>query len=269
MRLSFSTLGCPGWTWERIVDFAASHGFEGLEIRGIQEDMEPDALRVFSRPQAEETRARLAQAGLSICCFGSSVSFKEPEKKEEMLAHAQASIALCRRMGIPAMRVFADLLEGEEPAAGIRRNIEGLTAVAEMADEIQVLLEVHGTFNTLETLTPVLREISRPNFGIVWDIMHSDRAYGDAFDSFYDLIAPRIRHVHIKDYRRAQGAQGLCLMGEGDVPVRRALERLRADGYDGFLSFEWEKRWHPEIEEPETAFPHYAAYMRKLLKETD
>ena len=35
-------------------------------------------------------------------------------------------------------------------------------------------------------------------------------------------------------------------------------------GYDGYYSLEWEKMWHPEIEEPEVAFPQYVEYMRKL-----
>jgi hypothetical protein len=29
-------------------------------------------------------------------------------------------------------------------------------------------------------------------------------------------------------------------------------------GYRGYFNFEWEKRWHPEIEEPEVAIRHYA-----------
>jgi hypothetical protein len=40
---------------------------------------------------------------------------------------------------------------------------------------------------------------------------------------------------------------------------------LEQGGYDGYLSFEWEKAWHPEIDEPEVAIPQYATYMRKLL----
>ena len=55
-------------------------------------------------------------------------------------------------------------------------------------------------------------------------------------------------------------------MGQGDVPVPEIVARLRADGYDGYYSFEWEKKWAPEIEEPEVAFPDYMHYMKELLK---
>ena len=40
---------------------------------------------------------------------------------------------------------------------------------------------------------------------------------------------------------------------------------LAKGGYRGYYGFEWEKAWHPEIEEPEVAFPHYAEFMRRAL----
>jgi hypothetical protein len=40
-----------------------------------------------------------------------------------------------------------------------------------------------------------------------------------------------------------------------------ALVRL---GYEGYVSFEWEKYWHPEIEEPEISIPDFASAMGQL-----
>ena len=53
------------------------------------------------------------------------------------------------------------------------------------------------------------------------------------------------------------------LLGEGEVPVKEALDMWRANGYDGYVCVEWEKKWHPTIEAPEIAFPQHA----KLLRE--
>ncbi len=38
-------------------------------------------------------------------------------------------------------------------------------------------------------------------------------------------------------------------LGEGEVPVREIIGLLAAGGYAGYLSVEWEKYWHPDIEE--------------------
>jgi predicted xylose isomerase-like sugar epimerase len=51
------------------------------------------------------------------------------------------------------------------------------------------------------------------------------------------------------------------LTGTGQVPVKEQVRVLAKGGYAGFYSFEWEKGWHPEIEEPEVAFPQYAKVM--------
>jgi hypothetical protein len=37
---------------------------------------------------------------------------------------------------------------------------------------------------------------------------------------------------------------------------------LHASGYKGFYCFEWEKVWHPELEDPEIAIADYARVMR-------
>jgi hypothetical protein len=59
------------------------------------------------------------------------------------------------------------------------------------------------------------------------------------------------------------------LTGTGDIPVQETVSVLVRNGYKGYYCFVWEKRWHPEIEEPEVAFPHYAKTMRNDLAEAD
>ena len=58
------------------------------------------------------------------------------------------------------------------------------------------------------------------------------------------------------------------LLGEGEVPAREIVRLLVAEGYQGYLSAEWEKKWHPEIEEPEIAIPQHAQVLRRWLAES-
>jgi hypothetical protein len=55
------------------------------------------------------------------------------------------------------------------------------------------------------------------------------------------------------------------LTGTGEVPVQGQVKVLAGAGYRGYYCFEWEKKWHPEIAEPEVAFPHYAKTMAGYL----
>jgi hypothetical protein len=55
------------------------------------------------------------------------------------------------------------------------------------------------------------------------------------------------------------------LLGTGTVNVQAIVNTLAGGGYKGLYNFEWEKVWHPDIEEPEVAFPQYAETMKKWL----
>ena len=50
-------------------------------------------------------------------------------------------------------------------------------------------------------------------------------------------------------------------MGKGEVPIFEAIDILYKDGYKGYYSFEWEKLWHPDIDEPEIALADYPKAM--------
>ena len=45
------------------------------------------------------------------------------------------------------------------------------------------------------------------------------------------------------------------------------MEALARNGYRGYYSFEWEKRWHPEIAEPEVAIAQFADVARGYLRD--
>ena len=77
-----------------------------------------------------------------------------------------------------------------------------------------------------------------------------------------------IRHTHLKDSVPAGNDRRYVLTGTGNVPVRRQVEALQKIGYRGFYSFEWEKRWHPEIEEPEVALAQFATVVSGYLRQS-
>jgi fatty-acyl-CoA synthase len=83
-------------------------------------------------------------------------------------------------------------------------------------------------------------------------------------------LGPRVLLAQVKDARpdtaRDDGWQ-LVLLGDGEVPVRDMLALLSAGGYRGWVSVEWEKRWHPEIAAPELALPQHRATLRNWLEE--
>ena len=76
-----------------------------------------------------------------------------------------------------------------------------------------------------------------------------------------------IRHTHLKDSRKEGNDVHYVLTGRGDVPVKRQIQVLVETGYQGYFSFEWEKVWHPDLEEPEIAFPDFSRVVTQYLKD--
>ena len=137
---------------------------------------------------------------------------------------------------------------------------DSLQANGTICQGIGFYQDLAGYEKALERLLALTRQITADNFGLIWDVAHSDRGCGDDFLPFYEALRPLIRHVHIKDHIRGGG---LCPVGQGDIPLEAIIAALEADGYDGCYELEWEKKWHPELDDPDTVFPAYVQWMKE------
>ena len=266
MKLSFTTLGCPDWSFEKVLHEAQTMGFDGIEIRGMEGKMLAEEIAQFFPENKQATLDALKAHGLVMCGFGTSVRFDNADQFDAVVAEGKRAIDVCARMGIPAIRVFGDgFPEGETEASVIARAARGISLLCAYGAEkgIDVYLETHGQFNTLERIQGVCDGVPYANFGILWDVAHTDKTYGDDFMAFYGPMKSRIRHVHFKDHKR-DGAFTLCRVGMGDIPLKTIARTLRDDGYQGFISLEWEKKWHPDLPDAEVAYPDFVKLMAEI-----
>ena len=268
MKLAFSTLGCPDWTFDEVLDRAQAMGYQAIELRGVNGKMRADEMDVFRPENRQATMEKIRAHGLTVCGFGSSASFHEPEKLAERMEDARAAIDLCAAIGVPYVRVFGNLVEkADTTAAEVSRAADGIRALCDEAQGkgVTILLEVHGDFNTAERILAVAEQVNRENFGVLWDVEHSDEADLGDFMSFYLPVRHLIRNVHIKDHTRlGDGKFQLCETGAGDIPLKEMIRQMEADGYEGYYSLEWEKKWHPELRDPVEEFPAYAEWMKAI-----
>lgn len=266
MKLAFSTLGCPEWDLDQILLAAREGGYNGIEWRGYQAEMELPRASIFTPAERADTRQRFRDAGLECACLSSSIRLAEPtpERRERERAALWEYAELARFLDCHLVRVFGgNLPSGVERAAALPEMGAFLRELGEIAAHhgITVVLETHDAFSTGAQVAELMREADHPAVGALWDLHHPYRE-GEPPETTVQLLAPYLRHTHVKDSRGGR----YCLMGEGDVPLGSMLGLLREHGYDGWISLEWEKRWHPEIVPPEEAFPQYARKLRELLR---
>jgi sugar phosphate isomerase/epimerase len=265
MKLAFSTLGCPAWDLEQIVSTATTSGYDGVEWRGYQEEMELPRAAIFAGRARQETRRRFADAGLAFACMSSSVRLANasPEARQREREAFAAYAELAAGLGSPMVRVFGgNLPTGVTREAALPSMAAFLRELGEVAAAhgVTLVLETHDAFSTGAHVAELLRQADHPAVGALWDLHHPYRE-GEAPETTMQLLASSLRHTHVKDSQDGR----YTLMGEGDVPLARMIGLLRENGYDGWVSVEWEKRWHPEIADPEVVMPQYARALRALV----
>lgn len=267
-KLSFSTLGCPDWSFDKIIDFAKDNHYTGIEVRGIMRQMDLTKVPEFSTLDAiAETMKKMNERGLAFVDLGSSCAlhFPEGEERTKNLNEGKQFIDLATKLNCPFVRVFPNQLpKDRDRQQSLNLIIDGLKELGEYASKtnVTVLLESHGELIYKKDLLMVM-EAAHPNVGLVWDICNMWSATKELPDDVYAVLRPYIRHTHIKDLKIIEGKEEYVLLGTGIVPIFHAIDLLYKSKYPGYYSFEWEKLWHPEILDPEIALADYPVVMKK------
>ncbi len=270
--IAFSTLGCPKWEWKTILEHAAEWGYAAIELRGIKGEMDLTKVPQFSAGQLKASLQDLAALGLRVSDLGASARMHESEAsvRAAQLDEGKRFIDLAHKLKAPYVRVFGDKLPPTEPKQAVMdRVVAGLSDLGRHAKGagVQVIIESHGDFTDARTLEQMLKAVAMPEVGLLWDAHHTFVAGHEQPADTLKILRPYIRHTHLKDSTGTEDNIHYVLVGTGRVPVRETVRLLATQGYRGYYCYEWEKAWHPEIEEPEVAFPHYAKIMREYLTE--
>jgi sugar phosphate isomerase/epimerase len=266
LRIAFSTLAFPDATLAEATSLGRSWGYAGVELRLID-----GRLIDSSMPAAERVRVKrtIATAQLPIVCVGSSIILTADDAGSEL----RRFLELANEWESPLIRVYGGPL-AEEPGAR-RIQIEAAAGVLQEAVPlaerlgVAITIETHDSFSASSVVAELLAMLDSRWVGALWDTHHPHRM-GERPDEVYEHIGPRVLHVQVKDARRSaehKGGWQLVPLGEGEVPVREIIGLLVAGGYGGYISVEWEKYWHPEIEEPEIALPQHLEALEEWVQD--
>jgi sugar phosphate isomerase/epimerase len=268
MQLAFATLGCPDWDLETIAQQAAALGFDGVELRGAN----GKHIGVDDGPAVRrQAREACATAGVAIACVMGYTRFAllDSAARQEQVDLTRRYLDLCVDLGCPTLRIFGGQVEGDDRDAGRAALVESLRELAPVAEQagVTLALETHDDWCRGAEVRAVLDAVDSPVVGACWDVGNSWFVEPPATTA--TALGARVRHVHFKDAARTAGGVESRLPGTGEVDLAGALHALRGGGYDGWLSFEWEKMWEPDLASPEQAFPVWLELTRRLLAETD
>jgi sugar phosphate isomerase/epimerase len=262
-RIAFSTLAFPDASLASAVSLGRQWGYAGVELRLIDGELIDPRMPAADRAQVKRT---VTAAGMPVVAVDSSIRLTGEDPGPDL----RRFLELASDWESPLVRVFggalaADRAERQEQLRAAARVLESSVAVARRLG-VAIGVETHDDFSASSVVAELLAMADPEWVGAVWDSHHPYRV-GESPADVYANLGRRILLAQVKDARRTpDGDWELVLLGEGEVPVREMLGLLAAGGYRGWISVEWEKRWHPEIAEPEVALPQHLRVLAEWME---
>ena len=203
----------------------------------------------------------LAEAGVTAHAINSieRITFRDPAGKSEVRGRCKQLGRYAQAIGCPYIVVVpSPLPEGVDLVDVRRESVAVLRELAVIAREYDVGLafEFLGfswcSVRTLAEAWAIVREVDRPNVGLVIDTCHF-YAGDSTLESIAQMDPARLWIFHINDVEDVPKAEitdaHRLLPGEGVIPLRDIIGAVRDIGYDGVCSVElfrpeyWE--WEP------------------------
>ena len=265
MKLSFSTLGCPDFTWTDIYSVAKDFGFDGVEMRGLGGDIFDVHAKPFSDEGLPETLTLLKKLRLEIPCLSSGCSLQFEDKAEESIREITDYIDLAAKLHTPYVRVMGDLTAAPSVPVDDEVVLKGLRRLAPIAEEkgVTLLVETNGAYSDTKRLLNLLTRVESDFVAALWDVHHPYRYAGETPEQTVQDLGAYIKYIHIKDSVMENGKVSYRMMGEGDMPIDDIMLALRSINYEGYISLEWLKSYAPQLSDAGIVFPQFADFMSR------
>lgn len=243
MKLAFSTLGVPGLPLPDVLRLAAEHGYHGVELRAHPEEPVHPGLDPARRA---DIAAEFKAAGVEVLGLAGYARVAAPGDDEQVVAEIRGLLELARDLGAPYVRVFPGGTPEQSPEEADAVAARRLGTAAEHAADlgVRILLETHDSHRTGAAAMRVLGLVGHRHVGALWDVMHTWLG-GEQPSETYAALSPYLGYVQVKDIASAADTTPLPL-GAGVLPIAECVEVLSRHGWDGWLCWEYEKRWYED-----------------------
>lgn len=264
MKLAFSTLGCPDWTWSDIYSTAKDLDFDGIEVRGIANELYVPNAKRFTKEKIDKTIQKLKDGNMEISMLTTGISVGE--NLSNQMEQAKEYIDLAEKLSCKYIRVMISSHPFPEEV-NLAQAIDLYSQMCEYGEKKGVipLMETNGILADSRAMISFINSIKSENKGVLWDIHHPIRFFNETVEETYNKIGKYIKYVHVKDSVKKDNEIIYRMMGYGTIPIFDALKILKENNYNGYVSLEWVKRWNPNLEEPGIVFAHFMSYMKFML----
>jgi 2-keto-myo-inositol isomerase len=247
MRFCISeTSTMPSSFCEDVEAFAAA-GCQGMEVwlTKLEKELE-NYTAADLRKRVEEKQVTLAAAS-----YQGGLLLSQGEQRRTHFDHFKRRLDLCQTFGIPTLLLVADFVH-QVDALAMERAVVSLGQAAQWAAGfgVTLALEFRGSDTfcaSLDTAVMLIEQAGEPNLGVNLDVFHYYKG-PSKLEDLERLVKQKPAFVQICDVagvpRELMTDSDRIFPGEGDFQLLPIMHKLRAIGYEGWVSLEL---WNPTI----------------------
>jgi len=257
-KWTFSSLGCPELDLDAIIGLACRMGLNALELRTVDNRVDLPELFNEQYGSPEKLKNHLDEAGIEVLALDTSL--KLVGNSEEDRRSFLDFIPLAEALETPWLRIFdggsfSPELSDEDREAALDTLGWWRAEKKKGGWKTDVMVETHDCLTASSALCALQDALEEP-VPILWDSHHTWKKGGEAPHETWQKIRDNVVHVHIKDSISKPSARHpmtYVQLGEGEFALEETIDFLVRDGFEGYISLEWERKWHPYLDPVETA----------------
>jgi len=272
MKISICNELFQGWPIERVFEYAAQLGYDGVEIAPYTL---ADSVTEISLPRRKAIQRAAEKSGIEIVGLhwllvkpeGLSINHPDEIIRIRTQEYMEALIHFCADIGgkllihgSPHQRTIQHEWDFKESWNRARETFEACLETARKRNVIyciEPLSRISTNFiNTVEEALRLVKEIRHPNFKMIFDCRHALAQENSVTEALIQALDSRMLcHVHIND---ANGRGP----GFGETKFMPILKTLIKNNYRGYLSVEV---YHFDPD-PQTIASRSIGYLKGILE---
>lgn len=291
-QIAGHTMGTPEYTVLEALRLFHDIGLDGAEIvvqdgyrSGIPVDCPQEQLR-----EIKETAEKLGLEIVALTPYNSRFNDLDESVREREEKAILRCIEAAEYLGAKFIRIYGgNYAAGDTDPDGKKwaALAESMRRLGDAAERHHVKLVIENHFNTMTVSAKqsidLSREINHPAVGILYDQANLTFTGQEDYRTAIPLQTEKVYYMHVKDLKFKENQTGFVssdvshpkeeernvvtrIVGEGELDWPGILRMVHQHGYEGWLSLEYERRWHPDdIPDASIGMKRSAEYLRKVI----